>query len=313
MRRLCWLCKAETDGDLDFKDVSPNAIHTLPEQERSHEDYCRAVGVPLPMLAAVLPPRESIVIDWQHATCLGIAPRACGSALLSLALEGKWGVVHRGRWQPKIDVLMRRAYRDFLDFASGEGLAHSQPLFKATTLGVASGKDYEPELKCKAHNAMVVCRWLAHITREDEALMGKHRATVLWGFTFMHSVFRSSPLRLNDEDIAAVQRAGRSVLSSWRALLDDATATGRFLWHMVPKIHEFQHLVKIIGITKRNPASHWVFGDESNIGLVKAMAKNIHATTLSQRALEALMLFVCFTVEGRSVALRAEVPEHDVC
>ena len=120
---------------------------------------------------------------------------------------------------------------------------------------------------------MVVCRWLADITREDEALMGKHRATVLWGLAFMHSVFRSSPLRLNDEDTAAVQRAGRSVLSSWRALLDDATAQECYLWHMVPKMHEFQHLVTIIGITKRNPASHWVFADESNIGLVKAMAK----------------------------------------
>ena len=124
MRRICWLCKAEIDGDLDFKDVSPDAIHTLPEQERTHEDYCRAVGAPLPMLAAVFPPRRSIVIDWQHAVCLGIAPRACGSALLTLALEGKWGQVD-ARWKDRIDVLMRRAYRDFLDYADKEGLAHS--------------------------------------------------------------------------------------------------------------------------------------------------------------------------------------------
>ena len=62
---------------------------------------------------------------------------------------------------------------------------------------------------------------------------------------------------------------------------------------MIPKVHLFQHLLKTIMVTARNPATHWVFMDESNIGLVKRTLKQAHATTLSKSGIEALLLFVC--------------------
>ena len=76
---------------------------------------------------------------------------------------------------------------------------------------------------------------------------------------------------------------------------------------MIPKVHLFQHLLSKIAVTKRNPASHWVFGDEHCIGVVKRMAKAVHATTLSQSALDALHLFFVFTAEGRTVIVTHSV------
>ena len=75
---------------------------------------------------------------------------------------------------------------------------------------------------------------------------------------------------------------------------------------MVPNIHIFHHIVRDIARTRRNPASHWCFLDKSNIGMVKKIARNCHASTLSKRAMECLVLFFAFTAEGRTVAARAE-------
>ena len=177
---------------------------------------------------------------------------------------------------------------------------------------VALGNEYEPDLKAKAHNAMVVCKWLAHVTKDDNTELGRHRAAVLWGLSYMHTVFSTAPFRLSDEQTVAVVRAGRVVLASWRVLLTDAEAKGLARWHMVPKVHLFQHLLVSIEVTKRNPASHWVFADEHNIGMVKKMARgSMHASTLSQSALDALHLFFTFSAEGRTVAMRAEVEDRD--
>ena len=100
---ICWMCRATTDGELDYKDVRVDAPHTRPEHQRSHAEFVARVGHPLPYLCTLFPPNEAIVVDWQHDACLGIVPRVCGSALVQLCSEGHFGHV-QGKWKFRMNV-----------------------------------------------------------------------------------------------------------------------------------------------------------------------------------------------------------------
>ena len=105
---------------------------------------------------------EMILIDWMHSGPLGIFQRVAGSAIISIACEGRFGH-HTGKLSIRTTNALKRAYGMFKRWAKSECLEHSQKRFTPGTLSVPQSRKQHPDLKGKAHNATVVIQWLAFL------------------------------------------------------------------------------------------------------------------------------------------------------
>ena len=114
---------------------------------------------------------------------------------MELVGEGRWGT-YRGDWKVRTGIVLKHAYTAFCTWARDpeNNLQHSQQRFTPASLSVADGAEYVPALKGKAHNLMVVSKWLASITHTDSSTThARNRGRVMWAIACLDTVFSSAP------------------------------------------------------------------------------------------------------------------------
>ena len=257
---------------------------------------------------------EMLLIDWLHNGPLCCFQRVIGSAFISLACEGRFGH-HTGQWAIRMNNALKVAYGLFLRWAKDECLQHSQKRFSTNTLSCSvSGRQY-PDLKGKAHNATVVRKWLAAFCQSDsDSEEAGWRASLLWGFDTLHSIFSTGAFRLSQRHVRAVDYAGRVILASWTRLGQSAHARGEAWWTMIPKTHMMQHLLVHIKKTRRNPGSYWTFSEEGLQHQHKQVGLKTHKGNVSLRVLEANLARIALALEGRGFEAVSHAPfERSSC
>ena len=289
---LCLHCEADSsDGPLSYRNMRDDAPHL----RRTRADAHYVARHPLlPQLARFAdleicdPLRSALLIDWQHAGPLGIHQKINGSALITLVEEGYFGT-YRGAFESRYNACLKKAYRQFCKWCKKRRLRHSHTRFNCSQLSMSSVHDW-PMLKAKAHNSTTITKWLHAITRNDRSTAAaESRAACLWSLDRMHEVFVSSDFRLTDKRAALLLRALRVLQRHWSLLASSAAVAGKPRWGMIPKLHKVMHLLRRAAKTRRNPASHWCYGDESNMGTAKKAAALGHKSTTARRVIEVLI------------------------
>ena len=96
---------------------------------------------------------------------------------------------------------------------------NSQQKFTAVSISVADGAEYTPVLKSNAFNQMCVTRWLADITRTDDADANKRNSSrVLWARGSLNNLFSEGPFWLLDAEAAQVDLARQTFFGTWGRL-----------------------------------------------------------------------------------------------
>ena len=194
----------------------------------------------------------------------------------------------------------RRRMEDSNEHSRKHTLQHSQKQFSCASLTCSDGVGYYPEMKAKAHNAIIVLRWLSSFTRSDsQSHSHKHRAALLWSLSSMHVLFSTADFWLTDAQTHDVQRAVQVVFKSWSALRDEAIISGRARWRMHPKLHMLSHFADHVVASKRNPSTWWTFGDESLIGKFKIAGMKGHKANCSKPILICALVRLGLGLEGK--------------
>ena len=118
-------------------------------------------------------------------------------------------------------------------------------------------------------------------------------------FSEMHEVFVGSDFRLNDKEAAQLLHALRVLQRRWSLLASSAAVADKPRWGMIPKSHMLIHLVHRAVKTRRNPAPHWVYGDESNIGVMKKAEALSRKSTTSRRVIDIMIQRFALAFEKR--------------
>lgn len=243
----------------------------------------------------------------MHELALGVGPVAFANALLELTEHDAFGKFV-GDWKTRTTAQLRIAHVLFKKYCKGAGLAHSQQRFTLPLLSMSS-KDCWPCLKAKAHNCMMCICWMSSLlnhehTHDHVAIPPRDtsdwthsRACILYSFAMVWKIIRGKhhaapPLLqpsvlvwLSDKDASMLGRLARILHEKWHWLSAACLASGKCRWQQKPKHHALQHSLEYAARTKRNPASHYVFIDESFIGRTKRTIQECHPSTASLRCL----------------------------
>jgi hypothetical protein len=97
--------------------------------------------------------------------------------------------------------------------------------------------------------------WVASFTLEESAAgsMGELRAVCSYCLAFYQSILARSPEWPGKKIIAQAFRAGRNFLLSYQKLALWALSQRRALYKIMPKHHQFLHLLLNMFLTGRNP------------------------------------------------------------
>ena len=203
---------------------------------------------------------------------------------MELVLAGRFGT-YRGEWKVRIGFSPGQAYTAFTAWARENRLQHSHQQFTVASLSVLDGAAVVPHLKGKAHNLMVVSKWLASVTHTQSATTPERsRGRVMWAIACLDTVFSTAPFWLSDQNIEQVQLAQSVLFPAWRALHEEA-GDGR--WPVIPKHHAAMHIVADTVATRRNPSSFWCFAEKHLMGICKDSLGGNYQKGLERRMLRA--------------------------
>ena len=285
--QMCHLCAACKSGPLNYACFDDDAPYLA--APRSSSDYMNsAAAAESPVTALPGFHLETVVVDVMHAVPLGIGLFASGSTLLELCREGRFGLRPEAtEWKDKLNLQLDCAYQEFRRFCRARGLCCSQPRFTSGRLSMLKKKTW-PMLKAKAWNNMCVLDWLACVASETAGENEYHRdrAAMLWGFSRFHGLLRGCGTWLGEADVAALTQARNAMLRRYNSLALVAAEDGLHKWPMKSKHHMLDHCVRTACATRLNPANHWSFAEEDNVGFIGKISAGCHDLSLASRVLE---------------------------
>ena len=130
---------------------------------------------------------------------------------------------------------------------------------------------------CKAASAPKLVAWLAELLLEfSDKCPGMSRqrvsmaAVCLWGLAKYFHVLRSASRFLTSSEAVELDEAGHAFLTSY-------TLLG---WVVVPKFHQFQHIVLDAVADRSNPRFFTCFGDEDQVCRMLCTAAASHSQTV---------------------------------
>ena len=251
-------------------------VEHLAERDQPRPPLCQFEGFSVQL---------SILLDWMHNNWLGVTPIAAAAALSELIDCVAFGSCE-GKRNIRLAVCLKRAWLNFCEWCRSEGLAHSQQCFTPASISSTSANDW-PLLKCKAHNASVVCKWLASFTSTQDQTRKTNRlmSRVFWCLSETDRVFSAGPYWLDDHHARLLQECRDTLFPAWKALAMDASRRGLARWHAIPKHHMMEHTYDEAIATRRNPGGYWNMPDESMMGNSKKAAGRSFQPRLGRRIL----------------------------
>ena len=147
-----------------------------------------------------------------------------------------------------------------------------------------------PEFRGKAHNCLVLCRFLS--CKSAESQHTSHyafvRHVVLWAWCELFDVHSHSvnPNWMSDAEIARSTVACRAILHGSNYLCQTNQAAGKSFWKIRPKMHRIFHVMIDTETSRRPMKAWWSFKCEDNMGRLSRIGISTHAATIADRSLQ---------------------------
>lgn len=227
----------------------------------------------------------------MHCVKLGIGHHVIGNSLVYLAQEradlflGPANDVVLPANAPLNQILDDLNIR-FKDWIKDHGLSCSHKRFTPNRVHFAETTS-SPFYSCKASQCVPLVAWLAEITQafsEVAPAAQRHEArtvaAALWGLSHYFHVCKTSGRFFTPGQVQELDEAAHIFLHMYSELRRTAAAKGSHMWHIVPKFHQFQHIVLDACLDSYNPRFFHCFGDEDQVGRLIILASASHPTTV---------------------------------
>ena len=277
----CQRCIATKAGATNFAAFVPFA-------ERSHQDYmCSIAARTSPLTQIIGFHLHTVLPELLHAGCLGVCQILNGCLLKEFADEGRWGAGPvDGKWQDRLDVKLAVAWDSFINWARAHNKIHTQRCFTSLRLSLRNRMSW-PELKGKAHNALVVMEWLGAIAqRHDGTAHSELRACVAWGFNEFFHVVRIAGDWLSCRQLDRLRYTKIWVFDGYNKLSNEAARQGIPHYKIIPKHHVLFHVYLDMLRTGRNAGRLWTFSDEENMRNISQISCAVHPQRIGMSSLE---------------------------
>ena len=283
---VCNRCHARNeDGPLDF-------CQAIEFPARTHEDYMESDGARRSALTG-MPGFHLATLRGEpmHAGPLGAMPDAVGSALVEHCSEGTFGCCEiSGQWEVILQAQLDTAYGVFADWARSQAEHHTIRRFTRLGFSMKLKNKSFASSKGKAHNCMVLCRWLEHLCSDhlDGTEYSRLRWLAIWAWVEFYEVCQTAidPDFLNPCELKRLDNATTVLMHSSKCLASINAAKGLARWKLRPKLHVLYHINRDAQSSSRNPRAWWTFKDEEFMGKLGRIAGATHAVSMCNRSLE---------------------------
>ena len=262
---------------------------------RSHDDYMRSGG-------AAQSPLSRMPGFWftmtrpepMHVGPLGALPEAVGSALIELCEEDAFGFGDVTPWQDRLNAQLREASRQFLLWGKRCNCEHTVKCFTRCGMSMYTLTLSFPHYKGKAHNCLVITRWLesrcsqvAHVSEYSRL-----RAAVLFGWVDFFEVCGHTEDKdwLNPAELDRFDKSAQLIVHGMSSLARRNCEAGIPKWKTLPKLHQIYHINEDAQKSHRPPRAFWSFKDEEMMGCLSKIACAVHAVKISSRSLQRWMM-----------------------
>jgi len=276
---ICWQCKCNK-SDTPFTDCSASAawrqrryqpFEFLTDLVARGIELCTLLTIPGFTLGCV-------VLDWLHVVDLGVGADVLGAFF--------WELITTPDLMPgnNKEQRLRSLWSTLLAWYRVNKPA--SVLDNLTEEMIKAGAK-KPKLRCKGAE----CRYLIPFAAEHSAKFaqkGPHNKTVaeLFKQLFMLQQLVGGSVRFSAE---AASTCCRKFCVLYSALAAEATAGGKELWQMKPKVHLLQELIEYQSWEHGCPRHFWCYRDESWCGFWARCSKRRgganHASTTAERLL----------------------------
>ena len=227
--------------------------------------------------------------ELMHSGPLGAMQDTIGSALEELCLEGVWDGQDLSPWEFRRQVQLNCAFEDFVFWSQSANQQHTLKRFTRLQFCMRTASGSFPCLKGKAHNSLVLCRWLDSVCSafKNKSSYCRLRWQILWAWVAMFDICLSSdpdfltPAEAKQfDDATGILLHGSKVLA--RLCASDSVAR----WKLRPKLHTIWHINQDVQNSMRNPRAWWTFKDEETMGKLSTIARATHPSSMNVRSLE---------------------------
>ena len=294
---ICQLCFASTGEFCNYTDMSENADHWA--HKISFRDYllqCQTIGrEPTPCIEIDGFTTWRNLQDGMHAVFhKGVGSDFGASLVADLISEGYWFAESLAD-SLKLGFLAFRKWANEQKIyeSGGRTFTWSPSLLHMTTS--TTQPSFSDTYKCADVRlfVMYLCEYVV-----DEALKAvdrltpyqRTRARCAFHFRQYWLVLKDAGPILTPAERDAAVRHGRGFLKRYSALASAAVAAGRFLYKMRRKIHQFDHIVRHLKLSRENPRFHETWMDETLMGNTRRCLEGCHATTMSSRGADRWIL-----------------------
>ena len=285
-REICMTCTAcKAAGPLNYGCALEDAPWT--EAPRDHADYIElkeATGSINAICRVEGWHTHNLWEDALHCDYLGVRQVVVGGVLRVLCDAGAWLKPASGSWNDKMDFQLHLAYREFSVWAHSQHITCSIAPFCCATLSLKVQTSWA-RLKSKAAQCCAVSQWLATKMETYAAFNptdhNKIMATTLWGFKELTRLYKTKSF-LDQADRDALRLARTAALVGFHRLSKIAMEQGRWVFHMIPKFHMLDHMVRRSYRTGLAVWLTWTFCDEDFMGFLARVAASTHASSTNK-------------------------------
>ena len=138
-----------------------NYAAAIPFPRRSHVTYIGSDAARRSPLTQICGFHVSTVrSEAMHVGPMDVLPDAVGSAMLTLADEGIFGCTDFSPWAFRLGAQLSIAFKEFALWCKQHKVEHTFKGFSVKRFGLFSLNYSWPVFKGKAHNRLVIVRWL---------------------------------------------------------------------------------------------------------------------------------------------------------
>ena len=295
---ICNKCFARNDSGVH------NFAKCVDFPERLHSSYMASPAAAASPLAQI--PGYHISMNRgepMHVGPLGVMPDVAGSALQELCIENVFGGGELSPWEFRFQTQLNIAYDRFVVWCKQNRQCHTIKRFGRHGFCMTRLHGVFPYYKGKAHNCLVLCRWLEIICAEHtDTPQRALRAQVLfaWVDVFQLCFEAPDPDFLTDDELKRLDQDVRLLMHGHRVLSNFHAAHCIARWNLRPKIHSMDHINKEAQLSRRNPRAWFSFKEEEMMGKLARIACAVHAVSLCARSLERWCLQFFCAMEGES-------------
>ena len=179
-----------------------------------------------------------------HAGPLGVLGVINGQVIKDLVLAGVFGeALSLTKWDERFNYLVGMAWAAFDTWAKAHNKKHNVKLWTRWRLSLTTMKSF-PKLKCKAHDALVVLEWVAHMSNKHVVdcgdlpqEYGELRAWLCWSWHRFFWVCRTCGAEFSDAETSELRSLKPYMFTAWNRILQVAIDGGVPAWKMLPKLH----------------------------------------------------------------------------